>query len=88
MSRLFAGFFLMCCLSGCSSSKKPSDRTDSQLVADVLYLSREKVDERIQLALIAAHGRAVSLEINQILDLRREGVSDRVIERLITGPLP
>ncbi|MGE4160055.1 MAG: hypothetical protein AB7F75_13285 [Planctomycetota bacterium] len=81
-------FLLSLCLVSCSGNNDSPSRTDDQLIQDIVMLAREKVDEKIQLALIKAHGRPVSLNTQAIIRLRNQGVSDRVIERLLTGSLP
>ena len=88
MNRLVSGLFVLLCLVACGGDERLPHRSDEQLVGDIVSLARERVGERIQLALIAAHGRPVSLDTPKIILLRSQGVSDRVIEHLITGPRP
>ena len=57
-------------------------------VAEVLQLARAKVSDNIIIAYIRQSGSSYNLDANQIISLRQQGVSEAVINAMLTQPKP
>ena len=69
------------------STAKPSESAVQlpEGVDDILKLSRGKVHEDVTLAFVEGSGRRFNLTASQILELHKEGVSDRVLAAMLRG---
>jgi len=60
----------------------------SQGVADILKLARGKVSDDVTVAFIENSGRSFNLTASEIIYLRKEGVSDRVLASMLNQSRP
>src|ERR1051326_6776883 len=69
-----------------SASAAATDAIQAKLpsgVADVVKLSRAKVSENVVLSFVQNSGQAYSLSADDIVHMRKEGVSDPVINAML-----
>jgi len=57
-------------------------------VAEVVQLARANVSEDVIINYVQSSGNAYGLDANQILYLKQQGVSDRVLNAMLTQPKP